>query len=66
MKNKDYEQLYYDSQYEIKKLRKEIKYLNDELDQLKSKKVIDMQKYLLNEISKYKERKNGVTNEMYK
>lgn len=64
MKNKDYEQLYYDSQYEIRKLRAEIKYLNDELDQLKSKKVIDMQKYLVNEISKYKER--GVTNEMYK
>lgn len=33
---KDYEQLYYDSQYEIKKLKKEIEQLEQELEIYKS------------------------------
>lgn len=58
MKNIDYEQLYYDSLYEIRKKDEEIKYLKDEIMQLKSKKVIDLQKYIDYEFKKYrKERK---------
>ena len=58
MKNIDYEQLYYDSLYEIRKKDEEIKYLKDEIMQLKSKKMIDLQKYIDYEVTKYrKERK---------
>ena len=46
MKNIDYEQLYYDSLYEIRKKDEEIKYLKDEIMQLKNKKTIDLQKYI--------------------
>jgi len=54
MKNIDYEQLYYDSLYEIKKKDEEIKYLKDEIMQLKSKKMIDLQKYIDYEFKKYR------------
>ena len=54
MKNIDYEQLYYDSLYEIRKKDEEIKYLKDEIMQLKSKKMIDLQKYIDYEFKKYK------------
>lgn len=58
MKNIDYEQLYYDSLYEIRKKDEEIKYLKDEIMQLKNKKTIDLQKYIDYEFKKYrKERK---------
>lgn len=53
MKNIDYEQLYYDSLYEIRKKDEEIKYLKDEIMQLKSKKMIDLQKYIDYEFKKY-------------
>lgn len=55
MKNIDYEQLYYDSLYEIRKKDEEIKYLKDEIMQLKSKKMIDLQKYIDYEFKKYRE-----------
>lgn len=54
MKNIDYEQLYYDSLYEIRKKDEEIKYLKDEIIQLKSKKMIDLQKYIDYEFKKYR------------
>ena len=54
MKNIDYEQLYYDSLYEIRKKDEEIKYLKDEIMQLKSKKMIDLQKYIDYEYKKYR------------
>lgn len=54
MKNIDYEQLYYDSLYEIRKKDEEIKYLKDEIIQLKNKKTIDLQKYIDYEFKKYR------------
>lgn len=58
MKNIDYEQLYYDSLYEIRKKDEEIKYLKDEIMQLKNKKTINLQKYIDYEFKKYREEKN--------
>lgn len=56
-KNIDYEQLYYDSLYEIRKKDEEIKYLKDEIMQLKSKKTIDLQKYIDYTFKKYRKEK---------
>lgn len=53
-KNIDYEQLYYDSLYEIRKKDEEIRYLKDEVTQLKNKKTIDLQKYIDYELKKYR------------
>lgn len=58
MKNIDYEQLYYDSLYEIRKKDEEIKYLKDEIMQLKNKKTIDLQKYIDYEFKKYRKESN--------
>lgn len=63
----DYEQLYYDSQYEIKQLKKRIIYLEDlvhELNNSGSNKNINLQMYLVNELSRFqkkKEKNNGNT-----
>ena len=54
MENIDNEQLYYDSLYEIRKRNEEIKYLKDEIMQLKNKKTIDLQKYIDHEFKKYR------------
>ena len=57
---KDYEQMYYDSQYEIKKLKKKIKYLEDtiyEMNLSRNKNNINLQAYIIKEISRYKEEK---------
>lgn len=54
MKKIDYEQLYYDSLYEIRKKDEEIKYLKDEIMQLKSKKTVNLQKYIDYEFKKYR------------
>lgn len=54
MKKIDYEQLYYDSLYEIRKKDEEIKYLKDEIMQLKSKKTVNLQKYIDYELKKYR------------
>lgn len=58
MENIDYEQLYYDSLYEIRKKDEEIKYLKDEIIQLKNKKTIDLQKYIDYEFKKYRKEHN--------
>ena len=57
---KDYEQMYYDSQYEIKQLKKKIKYLEDtiyEINLSRNKNNINLQAYIIKEISRYKEEK---------
>ena len=57
---KDYEQMYYDSQYEIKQLKKKIKYLEDtiyEMNLSRNKNNINLQDYIIKEISRYKEEK---------
>ena len=56
----DYEQLYYDSQYEIKKLKQENDLLKDiiaELNTGRSNRNIYLQKYIIMELKKYKEKK---------
>lgn len=60
-KNIDYEQLYYDEVYENKKLKNRIIELENEIQDLnicRSKKNIDLQKYLLLQMDR---RKNGKT-----
>lgn len=57
---KDYEQMYYDSQYEIKQLKKKIKYLEDtiyEMNLSRNKNNINLQAYIIKKISRYKEEK---------
>ena len=57
---KDYEEMYYDSQYEIKQLKKKIKYLEDtiyEMNLSRNKNNINLQAYIIKEISRYKEEK---------
>lgn len=59
MQEKDYEQLYYDQVYENRKLKKKITELENEIQDLnicRSKRNIDLQKYLVLQI---KRRKKG-------
>ena len=53
---KDYEQLYYDSQYEIKKLKQRIQELENDLMLVKKsdKKKLDIKKEILKEFKNYK------------
>lgn len=53
---KDYEQLYYDSQYEIKKLKQRIQELENDLMFVKKsdKKKLDIKKEILKEFKNYK------------
>mgnify|MGYP000590359302 FL=1 len=53
---KDYEQLYYDSQYEIKKLKQRIQKLENDLMLVKKsdKKKLDIKKEILKEFKNYK------------
>ena len=44
---KDYEQLYYDSLYEIKILKKKIKYLEDLVNESNNS---DLKKYIVNQL----------------
>lgn len=55
---KDYEQLYYDSQYEIKQLKKKIQELEEDLELLKKsdKKKINIKKEIFKELGIYKSR----------
>lgn len=56
----DYEQLYYDSQYEIRKLKQEIDLLKDIIEELntnRSNKNIYLQKYIISELKRYKKEK---------
>lgn len=55
--DKDYEQLYYDSQYEIRKLKEKINFLEEQINEFnlsRSKRNIDLQKYIFLELSRYK------------
>ena len=53
---KDYEQLYYDSQYEIKKLKQRTQELENDLMLVKKsdKKKLDIKKEILKEFKNYK------------
>ena len=53
---KDYEQLYYDSQYEITKLKQRIQELENDLMLVKKsdKKKLDIKKEILKEFKNYK------------
>lgn len=60
-KNIDYEQLYYDEVYENKKLKNKITELENEIEDLnicRTKKNIDLQKYILLQVGR---RNNGKT-----
>ena len=50
---KDYEQLYFDSQYEIKRLEKENALLKQEVDAYKQFSNKKLNQYLIREIMKY-------------
>lgn len=61
---KDYEQLYYDILYEIKKLRRENIILKQEIDLYKNLiKNKDLKKYIVKEIIRYK---NGENYDIYR
>lgn len=54
---KDYEQLYYDEVYKNKRLEKRVKELECELQEInmcRTKKNVDLQKYLVLQIKNYK------------
>lgn len=60
---KDYEQLYYDILYEIKKLRRENIILKQEIDLYKNLiKNKDLKKFIVKEIIRYKNGENYDTN----
>ena len=50
MKNKDYEQLYYDQVYENRQLKNKI----EDMNRCRTKRNIDLQKYLLLQIKRNK------------
>lgn len=55
--DKDYEQLYYDSQYEIRKLKEKINFLEEQINELnlsRTKRNIDLQKYIFLELNRYR------------
>lgn len=57
MKNKDYEQLYYDAIYENRQLKNRITELENEIQDLnicRTKRNIDLQKYILLQIGSRK------------
>ena len=57
MDNKDYEQLYYDQVYENRKLKNKILELENEIEDLnrcRTKRNIDLQKYLLLQMERWK------------
>ena len=59
-KEADYEQLYYDMLNENRKLKNEIKLLETEIQEInasRTKRNIDLQKYLYIQVRKYKEEK---------
>lgn len=61
MKDKDYEQLYYDELYENRKLRDRIQELENEIQDLnicRTKRNVDLQKYIMLQMER---RKNGKT-----
>ena len=59
MKSVDYEQLYYDSQYENKKLKDKVKFLEDTITEMnlsRNRNNINLQGYIINEMKRYKEK----------
>ena len=59
-KEADYEQLYYDAINENRKLKNKIKILETEIQEInasRTKRNIDLQKYLYIQVKKYKEEK---------
>ncbi len=56
---KDYEQLYYDSQYEIKKLKNRIEELETELSLVKKsdKKKLNIRREIIHELNNFYEKK---------
>lgn len=56
---KDYEQLYFDSQYEIKRLEKENILLKQEVDAYKQFSNKKLNQYLIREIMKYCNKKDN-------
>ncbi len=57
MKDKDYEQLYYDALYENRQLKNKIKELETEIQDLnrcRTKRNIDLQKYIMLQMKKKK------------
>ena len=55
---KDFEQLYYDEVYKNKKLKQEINILKDtiiEINISRNKNNIDLQKYIIEQLKRYKE-----------
>lgn len=61
MKDKDYEQLYYDELYENRKLRDRIQELENEIQDLnicRTKRNVDLQKYIMLQMER---RRNGKT-----
>ena len=55
---KDFEQLYYDEVYKNKKLKQEIELLKDTIREMnisRNKNNIDLQKYIIEQLKKYKE-----------
>lgn len=67
MEKKDYEQLYYDEVYENRKLKNRIIELENEIQDLnicRSKKNIDLQKYLLLQMDRRKDGKTSTKREI--
>lgn len=58
---KDYEQLYYDSQYEIKQLKKQIETLETELSLAKKsvKKKLNIRKEIIKELNRFYKNREG-------
>lgn len=58
---KDYEQLYYDSQYEIKQLKKQIETLETELSLSKKsvKKKLNIRKEIIKELNRFYKNREG-------
>lgn len=57
MKSKDYEQLYYDALYENRQLKNKIKELENEIQDLnicRTKRNIDLQKYIMLQMKRKK------------
>ena len=67
MENKDYEQLYYDAIYENRQLKNKITELENEIEDLnicRTKRNIDLQKYLLLQMDRRKDGKTSTKREI--
>ncbi len=64
----DYEQLYYDSQYEIKQLKKKIQELENDLNLVKKsdKRKIELKKEIMKEFNNFKNKEKEEVKEIEK